>query len=205
MNQDQQEAPEEREAPYWTYRLIDPTDMAVRYVGMSQHPYQRYGEHLTLRGANQEKNAWILSLQKRHLLPSLEVIEPYQTLEEAQEKEIYWIQHYLNQGCRLTNKVGYSLNPHPHKWTKRKAINRMQRNGKLQEILRQVPQLGTILNKAIKQENIYGYDSVECYLMLCDEASQYVGWDASPPDLQTSECYDIVKEVLYDLLPPEVP
>ena len=188
---------------YWIYKLIDPTNEDVKYVGMSKTPFQRYGQHLQLDAGSSAKRAWIQSLFDRYLMPRLELIEEVPTKAEAIQREFYWIKYYLTQGARLTNRDEESLTPLAHKWTKRKSINRLAKNHRVQEAMRLSQGLAHVIEDAVTQEYVEGYDSVECFLALMDRAEAYVGWDASNPDLQSSEYYDAVKDAIYDLLPPD--
>ena len=85
---------------YSVYLLIDPTNDEVRYVGISDNPYRRYGNHLSL-GRNSAKSDWILSLMNKELLPKLQIVERDLTRLEAVEREDYWIKFYSEKGGLL--------------------------------------------------------------------------------------------------------
>ncbi len=85
------------------YTLSEP-DGTVRYVGKSDNPKRRLTKHLhearTRRKNRRDK--WIYSLLNKGLRPVMTVIEVVST-EAWVEREKYWINHYLNLGCKLVN------------------------------------------------------------------------------------------------------
>jgi hypothetical protein len=93
------------------YILIDPRDQAVRYVGITYDVYQRMRQHSRCEGNNEAKNAWIQDLQQEQLMFIMHSIEKVETVEQALERESYWIQHYLQQGAHLTNIASVPIKP----------------------------------------------------------------------------------------------
>lgn len=89
--------------PYSIYKLVDQRDMSVHYVGLSKQPYRRYGQHLTLADNNVAKNTWILEITEQGYLPQLEIIEQVNDLQQAKQRESYWINVYLAVGMPLSN------------------------------------------------------------------------------------------------------
>lgn len=86
------------------YALIDPRNHDIRYVGMSKHPYKRYGQHLAMQKDNPSKNTWIQELADEGLVPEIIILEwVEENITMAQEREGYWINYYLNEGCSLFN------------------------------------------------------------------------------------------------------
>jgi hypothetical protein len=86
----------------YIYCLSDPRDGAIRYVGVSVDPKARYRVHLyDLRHAT-HKVHWIKSLLTQGIRPIMTVIQrlPYACWTDA---ERYWIQHFRDLGCDLTN------------------------------------------------------------------------------------------------------
>ncbi len=81
---------------YKIYALIDPRDIAVRYIGMTQSLFDRYKRHFYCDGSNLVKDAWIRELQASHMLFIMQTLEVVDTLEEAREREIAWIRWYLD-------------------------------------------------------------------------------------------------------------
>src|SRR5690348_12583649 len=91
---------------YSVYTLSDPRDKRIWYVGMSKDVPKRFTQHLNHSRGNQKKSAWIAELKSAWMLPTLEVLRSSPSLEEAQQQEQYWINHYLSLGMPLTNKDG---------------------------------------------------------------------------------------------------
>ena len=93
-----------REQIYSIYLLIDPRDNAVRYVGTSRNPRQRWYQHNQCTDGSPEKIAWIKELKHLHLKPVLTIIETiHGDLRQAWPREKYWIEFYIAQGASLTN------------------------------------------------------------------------------------------------------
>lgn len=86
------------------YCLIDPITSEVRYVGKASNVKKRFHRHLSeKRGTH--KNNWIYSLESKGLKPSILVVQSLYdcTDEQWQNAEIFWINHYRNEGCNLCN------------------------------------------------------------------------------------------------------
>lgn len=88
---------------YSVYTLSDPRNGEVRYVGCSMHPYVRYGQHLSLTGANFKKSNWIKELAALQIMPTLTIVETLLSREEAMKRETHWIRCYSESGAELTN------------------------------------------------------------------------------------------------------
>ncbi|MCL4295596.1 MAG: hypothetical protein KJ077_07705 [Anaerolineae bacterium] len=89
------------------------------------------------------------------------------------------------------------------KWAKTEAINRMNSNGLLQEILQIEPGLRPILEEAQTQRNIKGYNRIRRYIELRNKAGHLVGTLADNQQLRNSKSYDVVIKTIDDLLPPD--
>ena len=76
------------------YTLIDPITDEVRYVGKSIKPERRYREHLTV-DSNTHKSAWIKSLLKKGMEPTLKIIEECDEGNWS-DREKYWVSQYDN-------------------------------------------------------------------------------------------------------------
>ena len=88
------------------YVLIDPRDGIVRYVGITdQTMNRRLDQHLKRTDGNNEKSAWINELILAGMKPKIKAIEEGLTLQEANERETYWIQHYLTGNTPITNRA----------------------------------------------------------------------------------------------------
>ena len=87
------------------YKLIDPETQEIRYVGKANDPQKRLKQHIA-HSQNQAKGTyigyWIASLRKRGLKPLLEIIEEV-SFAIWQERELYWINHYIQHGHNLVN------------------------------------------------------------------------------------------------------
>ncbi len=88
---------------YVVYALQDPTDMSIRYVGMSSDVFTRYHAHLRLQDDNEEKNAWIRRLRLDGLRPHLVILETPKDIHQTKKRESYWIAHYKSELAPLTN------------------------------------------------------------------------------------------------------
>lgn len=90
------------------YRWKDPRDsdeiLCTKYVGITNNPNMRIVQHLLCDGRNKNKDAWMKELEELKLVPCFEIIEiVYEGRSHAREREKYWIQYYIDQGCQLTN------------------------------------------------------------------------------------------------------
>lgn len=98
---------------YTVYVLIDPRDGTVRYVGITnQTTNRRLDQHLKRTDGNNEKSGWIDELILAGLKPRIKAIEEVLTLKEANERETYWIQHYLARNTPITNRAKTSGPPY---------------------------------------------------------------------------------------------
>jgi len=97
---------------YTIYKLIDPTDNQIRYVGLtSQNIKTRLVSHCHDKKGKSHKINWIQKLIKLGLTPIvLPIEEDILTLEEADMKEVFWINKLISDGYNLTNTEmgGYS-------------------------------------------------------------------------------------------------
>ena len=84
------------------YRLLDPTDHTIRYVGYTlKPPDQRLVDHRS--NAYQRKvrvQQWIADLTTRHLLPLVELVEETNL---PRTREVFWIAEHKRLGCSLLN------------------------------------------------------------------------------------------------------
>lgn len=84
------------------YVLKDPKTDEIRYVGKTKRDInKRLTQHIFDKRETQ-KYFWILQLKNEGLKPIIEVIE-FCTDNDWSEREIYWIQHYKDLNCNLTN------------------------------------------------------------------------------------------------------
>lgn len=97
------------------YVLIDPNTNKIRYVGMTKLTLKhRLGLHMSEKLTTTHKTHWINSLKKKNQSPIIKKIDNGETPEETAEKEVYWINYYLDKGEELTNHIT-SFAPRPYK------------------------------------------------------------------------------------------
>lgn len=90
--------------PHDAYRLRDPRNNAIFYVGISKNIQRRYKQHLACSGLNFKLNLRIQEILQCGFAPEMEIIEPaIPGAEKARERERYWINHHTEQGNTLTN------------------------------------------------------------------------------------------------------
>lgn len=92
------------------YALVDPRDNAVCYVGMTSDIRKRFIAHVKCLEDNKLKNMWVDELLAFGMLPICKTLETVYTLNEAREREIYWIRHYEDLKMPLTNTESVSPN-----------------------------------------------------------------------------------------------
>jgi hypothetical protein len=88
-------------------------------------------------------------------------------------------------------------------WSPQTALDRLSTEHRLQEILQVEPRLQALLDQAIYQEAGPTYDRIRTYTKLRNQLIPLVGWHAEHPALRNSGDYQLVLEVLIDLLPPD--
>lgn len=86
------------------YKLIDPLNNEIRYVGKTINTLnRRLGGHLSsTKRAKTYTSKWVNSLIKAGRKPVIELIEEVNE-NEWHEKEKFWIKYHIDIGCRLTN------------------------------------------------------------------------------------------------------
>ena len=91
------------EEVYKIYKLIDPVDESVRYVGLTINSLnQRLKSHRNEKSKS-HKSAWIKSLKSKGNTPKIELIEEVDSYEQACDREIFWIDKLRQDGHKLTN------------------------------------------------------------------------------------------------------
>ena len=97
------------------YILIDPNTNKIRYVGMTKLSLKhRLSLHLKEKLKVTHKSHWINSLKRNKQEPIIQQIDSSNNLEELCNKELYWIQYYLNEKESLTNYIT-TFSPRPYK------------------------------------------------------------------------------------------
>lgn len=94
-----EKAPEET----FIYALCCPDTGEVRYVGKSDNPKKRLGQHLRDKSsAMNRRRAWIANLLKQGKGPVLKILEKV-PLGKWSEAENFWVTSFKANGSRLTN------------------------------------------------------------------------------------------------------
>ena len=81
----------------YIYKLIDPRNNEVRYIGKTTNIKRRYKQHLYDKRKS-HKSSWVQSLRNEKLKPIIEILETCDNYN-WKEREIYWIKQFDN----LTN------------------------------------------------------------------------------------------------------
>ena len=135
---------------YTIYKLIDPTDNKVRYIGLTLNDLRmRLKSHLSEPGKS-HKIFWIKKLKKQGLKPIIESVEEnISTYDEACQREIYYINHFKSLGFDLTNMAtGGNKNKKMSEETRIKMAE-SAKNRKIKTILTQ--EVKNILSKKSKE------------------------------------------------------
>ena len=135
---------------YTIYKLIDPTDNKVRYIGLTFNDLkQRLKSHLSEPGKS-HKIFWIKKLKKQGLKPIIESVEEnISTYDEACQREIYYIDHFKSLGFDLTNMAtGGNKNKKMSEETRIKMAE-SAKNRKIKTILTQ--EVKSILSKKSRE------------------------------------------------------
>jgi len=89
---------------WYVYKKTDPDLLyEVRYVGYTENPRKRFIQHLSDINEDSLKGEWLRSLSVCGKVPCMFIIEEVRTLEEAREREMYWINFYLELHMPLVN------------------------------------------------------------------------------------------------------
>jgi hypothetical protein len=92
---------------YAVYALEDPryTDITrIRYVGLTKDVYTRFAQHVQCSGGNLKKNSWVQELKSLNIMFTMRTVETVETLDEAREREGYWMSRYFSLGAHLFNQ-----------------------------------------------------------------------------------------------------
>jgi GIY-YIG catalytic domain. len=69
-------------------------DRTVFYVGQTRDVYKRFTQHISCGGSSLERNIRIVELRSLNLMVIMEIFELVVSQEEANLREVYWIEHY---------------------------------------------------------------------------------------------------------------
>jgi GIY-YIG catalytic domain len=106
--------PEKRQ--WCIYRLIDPRDESVRYIGVTIDPFVRYSCHLNGDRRYISRWNWLRKLGQLGLKPRFDIIESGFG-DRWVEREQHWIAHYRSEGARLFNLTSGGEGTTGAKWT----------------------------------------------------------------------------------------
>lgn len=85
----------------YIYCLFDPITQQPKYIGKSDNPQKRFNEHLNEKGKTKKIN-WIKSLQKKKLLPILEILDEV-SIDDWKTIESMYIFLFRGWGFDLVN------------------------------------------------------------------------------------------------------
>jgi hypothetical protein len=88
-------------------------------------------------------------------------------------------------------------------WSKKAAIERMNSNQELQNIMQLEPGLKSVIEEAQAQRNVKGYNRIRQYTELKGKIAFFVGNLATKENLRSTEVYEVVRNTIDDLLPPD--
>ena len=126
---------------YIIYGLRCPKTDEYKYIGKSSSGLHRAKSHLTY-SHNDSVNHWVAELREEGLCPLIDVLE--ECLEDdLQIKEKFWIQFYINSGCKLMNEIVYRGST-IEKLQKEIAIEENKLKEKLEQLKHDVKQLDSI-------------------------------------------------------------
>jgi len=89
-------------------------------------------------------------------------------------------------------------------WTRQDAVERLNKNKKLQRIIKIESRISEIISEVIKTRAIRGYTRDIEYNRFKTKISKLVGYQAEKDEVGNSESYDVVIQAVVDLLPPDV-
>lgn len=138
---------------YFIYTLSDPRTNEIRYVGKTKQPKDRMSRHLQKcyldkYDKNTYKSNWIKALLKENVQPKMYIIEEGDNID-INEKEIFWIKWFKDNGYRLTNlseggEIGVDWTGRKHK---KSSIEKMIENNHTRKEVIQYDLNGEILNE----------------------------------------------------------
>ena len=89
-------------------------------------------------------------------------------------------------------------------WTRQEAIKRLNENKKFQAIVKIEPRISAVISEILKIRSNKFYNWGEEYYRFKTKISGLVGWKAERDELRNSDSYEVVLNVVVDLLPPSI-
>ena len=89
-------------------------------------------------------------------------------------------------------------------WTRQEAVEQLNENKKFQRILKIEPRISVIISEALKIRANQGYSRDMEYNRFKAKISKLVGYETEKEELRDSDSYNIILQVVVDLLPPDV-
>lgn len=89
-------------------------------------------------------------------------------------------------------------------WTRQEAVEQLNENKKFQRILKIEPRISVIISEALKIRANQGYSRDMEYNRFKAKISKLVGYETEKDELRDSDSYNIILQVVVDLLPPDV-
>lgn len=93
-----------KEKTYKIYCLIDPNG-EIRYIGQTRQtlPRRLWGHINKNKNSDTHKRRWLNKLEENNLRPTIRLIEECGSLGELNEREIFYIKKYRDEGYDLVN------------------------------------------------------------------------------------------------------
>ncbi|MGH2479706.1 MAG: GIY-YIG nuclease family protein [Ktedonobacteraceae bacterium] len=90
--------------PITIYQLRDPRTNQICYVGYTEDYARRSRDYAVGLPHSRALDRWLTELRALGLQPLMEALESFEgTIEEALQRETYWINTFTRQGIRLLN------------------------------------------------------------------------------------------------------
>lgn len=138
----------------YIYKLLDPRDQSIKYIGKTNHIRTRLRKHLTQTGSTR-KHKWIKCLKKERLIPIIVVIEICNG-NNVDEREKYWIRFYKQKSlttlCNHTEggEGGNTFGGRKHQESSKRKIGEANKNNRRPDLARMNRE---ILSKIVYQIN----------------------------------------------------
>jgi DNA-binding XRE family transcriptional regulator len=85
------------------YGIVDPTNNMCMYVGKTTEGVKRATTHL-INSHNANLREWVCELRNKNLVPNIIILEKGLSLNNIDDKEVFWINEYKKINPNLFNK-----------------------------------------------------------------------------------------------------